>query len=148
MIDPSVADLVIDAAWKSVLVAGAVLLLLAALKRRSAAERACVAHFGMAAVLLLPLAIVAGPSLELLPGREAEPVVLMTTGMDMGSEAPTISLVPQPIVAADEFLPVEPPAPGSLVSWASSSIFCLLPCCCWLPWWRSCACSRCGGGRT
>ncbi|HZG47160.1 MAG TPA: hypothetical protein VEZ41_12995, partial [Allosphingosinicella sp.] len=66
MIDPNFADLVIEAAWKSVAVAGAVLLLLALLKRRSAAERACVAHFGMAAVLLLPLAIVAGPSLELL----------------------------------------------------------------------------------
>ena len=74
MIDATWGELLIEAAWKSVLVAGAVLLLLALLKRRSAAERACVAHFGMAAVLLLPVLIVAGPSLELLPAAERAPV--------------------------------------------------------------------------
>jgi beta-lactamase regulating signal transducer with metallopeptidase domain len=57
-------DLVLEAAWKSVLISGAALLLLALLKRRSAAERACVAHFGMAAVLLLPVMVVFGPSLN------------------------------------------------------------------------------------
>lgn len=68
-----VVDLIVEAAWKSVIVAGAALLLVALFRNRSAAERACVAHFGMAALLLLPVLVVMGPSLELLPAREAAP---------------------------------------------------------------------------
>jgi len=64
MIEEVGIGLVIEAAWKSLLVAGFALLVLALLKSRSAAERACVAHFGMAAVLLVPVLALAGPKLE------------------------------------------------------------------------------------
>jgi beta-lactamase regulating signal transducer with metallopeptidase domain len=111
MIDPQVADLVIEAAWKSFLVAGAVLVLLALLKRRSAAERACVAHFGMAAVLLLPLAIVAGPSLELLPGRDLAPRVLAEPVPDTFAPAPSVETALLATAAAPtEAAPEEPAA--------------------------------------
>ncbi|HEY0116664.1 MAG TPA: M56 family metallopeptidase [Allosphingosinicella sp.] len=94
MTGETVMDLVIETAWKSVLVAGAALLLLALLKRKSAAERACVAHFAMAAVLLLPLMVAMGPSLELLPSREAAPVaasVAAAPAETMVNEAPALT---------------------------------------------------------
>jgi len=98
MIEASFVDLVFEAAWKSVLVSGAVLLLLALLKRRSAAERACVAHFGMAAVLLLPVMILAGPRLELLPGAEQAPA---SVAAPADSAAPAQLLDPAVPMAAD-----------------------------------------------
>lgn len=51
----------IDIAWKSVITSGLALLLLAVLKNRSAAERSWVAHAGLVATLLLPLAVFAIP---------------------------------------------------------------------------------------
>ncbi len=111
MIDPQVADLVIEAAWKSFLVAGAVLVLLALLKRRSAAERACVAHFGMAAVLLLPLAIVAGPSLELLPVRDDAPPMVAEAVPDTFAAAPAAeAALPHAGVLPSEAAEEEPAA--------------------------------------
>lgn len=51
-------------AAKSFLVAGAALLLLSLANKRSAAQRSWIAHLGLAAVLLLPVAAVALPPLE------------------------------------------------------------------------------------
>jgi bla regulator protein BlaR1 len=51
-------------AAKSFLVAGVVLLLLKLAKNRSASDRSWIAHLGLAAVLLLPVAAVALPALE------------------------------------------------------------------------------------
>jgi beta-lactamase regulating signal transducer with metallopeptidase domain len=52
-------------AAKSFLVAGAVLVLLALTSRRSAAQRSWIAHLGLAALLLLPVAAIALPPLEI-----------------------------------------------------------------------------------
>ncbi|HEX8215733.1 MAG TPA: M56 family metallopeptidase [Allosphingosinicella sp.] len=51
----------VEIAWKSVITSGLALLLLTLLKNRSAAERSWIAHAGLLATLLLPLAIVAIP---------------------------------------------------------------------------------------
>ena len=51
-------------AAKSFLVAGVVLLLLRLAKHRSAADRSWIAHLGLAAILLLPVAVIALPALE------------------------------------------------------------------------------------
>lgn len=69
--------LFIEILWKSALVSGGALALLALLRKRSAAERACIAHFGMAAVLLVPLVVLAGPALEipLLQAESSAPIV-------------------------------------------------------------------------
>ena len=51
----------VEIAWKSVITGGLALLLLTLLKNRSAAERSWIAHAGLLATLLLPLAIIAIP---------------------------------------------------------------------------------------
>jgi peptidoglycan/LPS O-acetylase OafA/YrhL len=51
-------------AVKSFLVAGVVLLLLKLARNRSASDRSWIAHLGLAAVLLLPVAVLALPALE------------------------------------------------------------------------------------
>jgi hypothetical protein len=51
----------VEIAWKSVITSGLALLLLTLLKNRSAAERSWIAHAGLLATLLLPLAILAIP---------------------------------------------------------------------------------------
>lgn len=51
-------------ALKSILIAGAVLLLLKLMHKRSAADRSWIAHLGLAAILMLPVAAIALPSLD------------------------------------------------------------------------------------
>ena len=57
-------EYLLPVAAKSFLVAGVVLLLLKLAKNRSASDRSWIAHLGLAAVLLLPVAAVALPALE------------------------------------------------------------------------------------
>ena len=64
-------DMLIETAWKSLLCAGFVLLALWLLRRRSAAERSLLAHLGLAAIVMLPLAAAALPRLDI----EAPPAV-------------------------------------------------------------------------
>lgn len=59
--------LLLEIALKSFLVGGLVLLALHLIKNRSAAERSWVAHAGLLATVLLPLAIVAGPRWAIEP---------------------------------------------------------------------------------
>ncbi len=56
--------LLLEIAWKSVVISGLTLLLLALLKNRSAAERSLVAHAGLVATSLLPPAVLLLPSWE------------------------------------------------------------------------------------
>jgi beta-lactamase regulating signal transducer with metallopeptidase domain len=58
-------DLVIELAWKSLLCAGATLLLLRLLRGRSAAEKSVVAHLGLLALVLLPLGALTLPEIEI-----------------------------------------------------------------------------------
>jgi hypothetical protein len=74
-------ELLFEIAWKSGLTLGLTLILLALLRRRSAAERSWIAHAGLAATLLMPLAILTatgrrsmrppGRTRRLRPGRIA-----------------------------------------------------------------------------
>ena len=57
-------DWLIPLAAKSFVVAGGALFLLKLLKNRSAADRSWIAHLALAGLLLLPLAAVALPSLD------------------------------------------------------------------------------------
>ena len=57
----------IEMAWKSLVCAGLVLLALQLMRRRSAAERAFVAHLGLLALLLLPIATTSLPDLGVAP---------------------------------------------------------------------------------
>lgn len=54
-------ELILELAWKSVLCAGLTLVVLALMKGGSAAERSTVAHLGLFATLLLPLAVLVVP---------------------------------------------------------------------------------------
>jgi beta-lactamase regulating signal transducer with metallopeptidase domain len=76
-------ELIFELGLKSVAAAGATLLLLRLLARRSAGEKALVAHLGLLALVLLPLAVLAMPALELpapatvapfLAGGEVAPI--------------------------------------------------------------------------
>ena len=55
-------SLLVELAWKSVVISGGALLLLHLLRRRTAAERSLVAHSGLAATLLLPIAVLLIPA--------------------------------------------------------------------------------------
>src|SRR3712207_3755965 len=75
-------ELIAEIAWKSVITSGLALLLLRLVKDRSAAERSWVAHAGLIATLLLPLAVIAMPAWQVeAPApitqvfAEAEPAV-------------------------------------------------------------------------
>ena len=59
--------LLFEVAWKSVLCAGLALLALRLMGRRSAAERAFVAHLGLLAILLLPVAALSLPNVGIAP---------------------------------------------------------------------------------
>ena len=50
-------DQIVLLAAKSVLIAGAVLILLRLMRSRSASERSWIAHIGLAAIMVLPLAL-------------------------------------------------------------------------------------------
>lgn len=57
-------DLLLELAWKSALGAGLTLVLLRSLAARSAAEKSMVAHFGLSALLLLPVATLILPEVQ------------------------------------------------------------------------------------
>src|SRR5687768_5702134 len=69
------AVLLFELAWKSLVVAGAVLGILRLARRRSAAERSWIAHCGLAALVLLIPAAVLAPAWNPVPLRAvvAEP---------------------------------------------------------------------------
>jgi beta-lactamase regulating signal transducer with metallopeptidase domain len=73
-------DLLIELGWKSLLVAALCLAALALLRRRSAGERALVAHIGVLALLLLPAAALLLPVLEVrVPEPIAEAAIALTS---------------------------------------------------------------------
>ena len=94
--------LFIEIAWKSLVVSGAALALLALLRKRSAAERACIAHFGMAAVLLVPLVVLAGPALEvpLLAAEEPAPIAAAAAAPAQMAQPTPAAFAAEPAVQA------------------------------------------------
>lgn len=90
--------LLLELACKSAVVAATALFLLALLKRRSAAERAFVAHAGLALILLLPIVSLAAPRWHVAPATSVAEVLDRT-----GAIAPVL----------ESQLPAEIAAPGS-----------------------------------
>lgn len=105
--------LLLSLAWKSLLVAGATLLLLKLMQKRSASDRSWIAHLGLAALLLLPVGTVALPALE-VAGPEF---------MTSGTAATSVAAQPAGETAAPEVAPTERPfrqeasAPGASLAW-------------------------------
>lgn len=111
-------DLLLPIAAKSFLVAGAVLLLLKLAQNRSASDRSWIAHLGLAAVLLLPVAAVALPALNVegpsfLASTTIEPAapvesVVATSATTMKSEAaPSAGTFPAEVGTATATAPVD-----------------------------------------
>ncbi|HEX8257328.1 MAG TPA: hypothetical protein VF589_06815, partial [Allosphingosinicella sp.] len=99
-------DLLIELAWKSVLCAGAALALLRLFRSRSAAEKALVAHLGLVALILLPLASLWLPSIELpAPGAVAEalPMLAPAEPAPLAMAAPAVEAAPRIDGAAATF---------------------------------------------
>lgn len=80
-------DILPAIAWKSVVTLGVTLLLLRALKHRSAAQRAWIAHIGLVATLALPLAALLLPRWEV----EATPVADLTAPVAAIFTAPPVA---------------------------------------------------------
>jgi beta-lactamase regulating signal transducer with metallopeptidase domain len=113
-------DLLLPIAAKSFLVAGAALLLLMAARKRSAAERSWIAHLGLAAVLVLPIAAVALPTIEIeAPGVLSAQVAQPETGPATQPTSDSFQRSGEAAVAADTF-PVAQPATDSVaaVDWS------------------------------
>ena len=103
-------ELLLPIAAKSFLIAGLALLLLAVASKRSAAQRSWIAHLGLAAVLLLPVAAIALPPLEVrgpaflaLPAAEAPPPSAISAAQIERSKTP--SKVHKESAAAAETFP-------------------------------------------
>ncbi len=94
-----IPDLLFELACKSVLSAGATLLLLRLLRSRSAAEKAVVANAGLLALILLPLFILWLPRIE-LPAPAATSEMLPAFVAATAEAAPTTSPI-EPIPATD-----------------------------------------------
>ena len=109
-------DHLLPIAAKSFLVAGVVLLLLKLARNRSASDRSWIAHLGLAAVLLLPVAAVALPALEVQgPAFLAAPVEAPAPMVESETLTPTATLTETAAPAAT--FPVAP-LEGAPVDWA------------------------------
>lgn len=117
------AALLIELAWKSALIAGATLLLLHLIARRSAAERSLVAHVGLAAVLLLPVATALLPELPLAaPEPIVEAVQATHAPAEAEAEAEAEAIPAVPVTAPTDAVPVEPAALIELAYWAPAVV--------------------------
>jgi bla regulator protein BlaR1 len=104
-------------AAKSFLVAGTVLLLLKLARNRSASDRSWIAHLGLAAVLLLPVAAVALPALEVQgPSFLTPPAEQATALAAPEAAAPAIATETATPAATFPVAPAEVEA--ALVDWA------------------------------
>ena len=109
-------DQLILLAAKSVLIAGAVLILLRLMRSRSASERSWVAHIGLAAIMVLPLAL-------LLPQIHVPAPPFMEQAAPVETSAPALSAVtakesarPASTIPATGSEAVTAPAPS--IDWA------------------------------
>jgi bla regulator protein BlaR1 len=107
--------LIVGLAWKSALCAGLTLLALRLLAGRSASERSRVAHAGLVVLLLLPLAMLFGPDLEIGQAelvRQAVPAGLAAPG---GEAMAAAAVQPSPAIPAETALWLLLVAPAALL---------------------------------
>ena len=108
---------ILSLALKSIIIAGVALLLLRIARNRSAVDRSWIAHLGLAAILLLPLAAIALPALEV-----AGPSFLATP--EASHSAPAAATIEPPVTgkeiapAGAQFPLADEPAPAAAVVWA------------------------------
>ena len=102
-------------AAKSLIVAGGALLLLKLAQHRSACDRSWIAHLGLAAVLILPVAAVAFPALEV-----AAPAFLASAPAETTAAAPVASHIATAEAASSgaTFSGSPAPLPASSTDWA------------------------------
>lgn len=116
-------DLLLPIAAKSFLVAGAVLLLLKLAQKRSASDRSWIAHLGLVAILLLPVAAIALPALNVegpsfLASRTVE---APAPAGSLAAASATPTLQSETAAAAGTFPEAPaavPPSPVDWVVWA------------------------------
>jgi len=117
------AATLIGLAWKSAAIAGLSLLLLHLLKRRSAAERSLIAHVGLAALLVLPLASLLLPQWAPLPASwfaepAAAPAIIPQEGGTSAAVAlPAVTASVPAVAAASSPLPASWPSAAELAVW-------------------------------
>ena len=102
-------DVLLPLAAKSLLIAGVTLLLLRAMRRRSAADRSWVAHLGLGAIAVLPLAWLLLPQFEV-----ATPLV--------ASDEPVVASAPAAAPIVTEAAPAAANFPAAAAVPASASI--------------------------
>ena len=96
-----IADILFEAAWKSMIVAGVVVALLAIMARQAPSSRVAVGGFGFAALLLLPAAVAAVatwpvPALELTaPSQPISVPLAMLTDLPVPAAVEPTVVVPQ-----------------------------------------------------
>ena len=96
------ASMLIGLAWKSALIAGLTLALLRLAKTRSAGERSLVAHVGLLALLVLPVASLLLPLWQPLPASwvaEAAPKAAVITDTGGSAVDPAVAAASVPVVA-------------------------------------------------
>jgi len=96
------ASMLIGLAWKSALIAGLTLALLRLAKMRSAGERSLVAHVGLLALLVLPVASLVLPLWQPLPASwvaEAAPTAAAITDTGGSAVDPAVAAASVPAVA-------------------------------------------------
>jgi beta-lactamase regulating signal transducer with metallopeptidase domain len=96
------ASMLIGLAWKSVLIAGLTLALLRLARTRSAGERSLVAHVGLLALLVLPVASLALPIWQPLPASwvaEAAPRAVSSDATGGSAVDPVAATTSVPVVA-------------------------------------------------
>ena len=96
------ASMLIGLAWKSALIAGLTLALLRLAKTRSAGERSLVAHVGLLALLVLPVASLLLPLWQPLPASwvaEAAPKAAAITETGGSAVDPAVAATSVPVVA-------------------------------------------------
>ena len=111
------AAMLIGLVWKSALIAGVTLGLLRLARARSAGERSLVAHVGLLALLVLPVATLVLPQWQPLPAQwavEAAPVMTSTIPDTGGSAA-------DPVAAATSVPVVADRAGSPPISWSAGA---------------------------
>jgi beta-lactamase regulating signal transducer with metallopeptidase domain len=111
------SEILLDVAWKSAITLGVTLILLHLLRQRSAAQRAWVAHIGLVATLLLPLAVTLLPRWEV---AAAAPVAQIAQPVAEFLEAPAAVDVPALVEDALPAVVVATPAVVADTSWLST----------------------------
>jgi beta-lactamase regulating signal transducer with metallopeptidase domain len=95
-------DWLLPLAAKSFVIAGATLLLLQLLRKRSAADRSWVAHLGLAALAFLPVVTFALPALEV-----AGPDFMAAAPAEAATTAPAMVAAPKEVLPSASSFPVQ-----------------------------------------